>query len=162
MQLLLIILIIRFHTYYNNTAVNKNLEFFRPFSPCFGPDNLLLLPIVGTYFCLSQHLRRRIEKRYIIRQQQSFGEGPFFIGDVAIIIVLCSRAWNWIFYSVFFCCYSLEKFRAHENTSWWVVSVWCMSTTDCRLAHPSLSHLPSGTPLNLAGCSSFLWGAVSL
>ena len=36
-----------------------------------------------------------------------------------------------------------------------------LAAYDCCLAHPTPSHTPSGTSLNLGGCSCF-WGAVAV
>lgn len=41
----------------------KNPEFSCPFLPFLGPNNLPLIAIMGTQFCLSRHLRRRLLQR---------------------------------------------------------------------------------------------------
>ena len=49
--------------------IYKNPDPFSPLLHFFGPNNLL--PIMGTYFFLRQHLRRRLVKKYIIFLENS-------------------------------------------------------------------------------------------
>ena len=68
---------------------------------------------------------------YLSRKRQTLGESHFFIGDS--VIALGSRAWNEIFFRVFWSIlFAGSQLRVHENIS--------SAAYDCFLEHTTPSH----------------------
>ena len=95
-----------------STQIYENTELFSPFLLFLGPNNSL--PIMKTWSCAQQYLRRRLPKRFIVRLENSTP-----LVKAISSSMMCYAPFREIIhfgaFSAF--CATRSQLRVHENTS---------------------------------------------